>query len=127
MYGPSLATRAIRVIDPCVRFEGHWLVRRLAPGCSRIELASLPQERDESRLLYYMGWEAANMHFGSARAIPKVKKDLSRRRGRWLHKGAKAMLNATTDDWDDWRRSWKRQCRKHEANPAPVKSMAATF
>ena len=108
LYGPKLVQSAIRVQDPCVRFHGHWLVRRLAPDCSRIEIASLPAERDEARLLYCMGWETANMHFASGRAISQVKRDLGARRGRWLHKAAKAMLKATMTDWEDWRAGWKR-------------------
>jgi len=106
--GAKLADRAIRVKDPCVHFHGHWLVRRLAPDCSRIELASLPRERDEARLLYDMGWETANMHFGSPKAMPLVKRDLSARRGRWLHKAAKAMFKATLKDWEEWRAGWKK-------------------
>jgi len=90
-----------------VRFHGHWLVRRLAPDCSRIELASLPRERDEARLLYDMGWETANIHFGSPTAIPKVKRDLSARRGKWLHRAAKSMCKATIKDWEHWRVDWK--------------------
>jgi hypothetical protein len=54
-----------------------------------------------------MGWETANMHFGSPKAIPNVKKDLAAKRGRWLHKAAKAMLKATLKDWDTWRAGWK--------------------
>jgi hypothetical protein len=111
LHGPILAAKAIRVQDPCVRFAGHWLVRRLAPDCSRIELSSLPKERDESRLLYDMGWETANMHFGTAAAIPKIKKDLTRRRGRWLHKAAKTMLEATHEDWQEWRKHWNKRMR----------------
>ena len=107
LYGLELAQRAIRVQDPCVRFHGHWLVRRLAPDCSRIEIASLPKGRDEARLLYCMGWETANMHLASGRAIPQIKRDLAGRRGRWLHKAAKAMLKATMADWEDWRAGWK--------------------
>jgi len=79
----------------------------LAPDCSRIELASLPKERDEARLLYDMGWETANMHFGSPKAIGEVKKDLAGRKGRWLHKAAKAMYKATVQDWKDWQRGRK--------------------
>jgi len=54
-----------------------------------------------------MGWETANMHFGSPRAIPKVKRDLSARRGKWLHKAAKSMCKATIKDWEHWRVDWK--------------------
>jgi hypothetical protein len=107
LYGPKLVETAVRVQDPCVRFHGHWLVRRLAPDCSRIEIASLPEVRDEARLLYCMGWETANMHFGSARVIPQIKRDLAARRGRWLHKASKAMLAATMKDWEEWRAGWK--------------------
>jgi hypothetical protein len=102
LYGAKLVDSAIRVKDPCVQFHGHWLVRRLAPDCSRIELSSLPKKRDESRLLYDMGWETANMHFGSPKAIPSVKRDLGSLGGRWLHKAAKAMYKATLQDWMEW-------------------------
>jgi hypothetical protein len=107
LYGPRLLEQAVRVKDPCMYFRGHWLVRRLAPDCSRIELPSLPAERDESRLLYCMGWETANMHLGSPRAISRVKRDLARRRGSWLRKAAKAMASVSLDDWGDWRKNWK--------------------
>ena len=113
IYGAKLIDRAIRVQDPCVHFRGHWLVRRLAPDCSRIELASLSGERDESRLLYDMGWETANMHFGSPKAIPSVKRDLAARRGKWLHKASKAMFKATIKDWDHWRADWKKPEKQH--------------
>jgi hypothetical protein len=103
----KLVQRSIRVPDPCVRFHGRWVVRRLAPDCSRIELASLSKDRDEARLLYSMGWETANMHFSTPQAIAKVKQDLGTRRGRWLHKAAKAMLTATRKDWKKWQREWK--------------------
>jgi Uncharacterized protein conserved in bacteria (DUF2252) len=115
LYGAALVNRAIRVKGPCVRFHGQWLVRRLAPDCSRIELASLPEERDESRLLYDMGWETANMHLGSPKAIKKIKRHLAAQRGRWLHKAAKAMFKATLADWEEWSQDWKKRMPKAAA------------
>ncbi|HUC53224.1 MAG TPA: DUF2252 family protein [Candidatus Cybelea sp.] len=112
IYGAKLVEHATRVKDPCVQFRGHWLVRRLAPDCCRIELASLPRERDEARLLYNMGWETANMHFGSPKAIRKVQRDLASRRGKWLHKASKAMFKATVKDWEHWRADWKKAEKK---------------
>jgi len=103
-----LAAAAVHVPDPLLKFHEKWLVRRLAPDCSRIELASLPKERDEAKLLYSMGRETANVHWGSPAAMAKVKKDLARRKGRWLHRAAKAMCVATQEDWDEWRRGWQR-------------------
>jgi Uncharacterized protein conserved in bacteria (DUF2252) len=114
IYGGKLIDRAVRVKDPCVRFDGRWVVRRLAPDCSRIELTSLPEERDEERLLYCMGWETANMHFGSPQGIPKLKRDLSARRGRWLHKAAKAMFNCTLEDWEEWRKESQHTKKNHK-------------
>ncbi len=118
IYGAKLVDAAIRVKDPTVHFGGHWSVRRLAPDCSRIELSSLAALEDESQLLYDMGWEAANMHFGSPRAIPKIKRDLAARKGRWLHKSAKAMLKVMIEDWEEWRRDWK---TKAHTLPASVR------
>ncbi|HLK03760.1 MAG TPA: DUF2252 family protein [Candidatus Acidoferrum sp.] len=105
IFGPQLVNSAIRVKDPFVSFSDRWLVRRLAPDCSRIELSTLPKEREEERLLYSMGREIANMHFGSPRAIPAVKNDLAKRKGKWLHKAAKEMLEVTLQDWKEWRKS----------------------
>src|SRR5882672_5388169 len=112
IYCEKLVQRSIRVPDPFVRFHGRWVVRRLAPDCSRIELASLVKDRDEARLLYSMGWESANMHFATPQAIAKVKHDLASRRGRWLHKAAKTMLAATKKDWKKWQHDWKRSASR---------------
>jgi hypothetical protein len=97
---------AVRVRDPHLHFHENWVIRRLAPDCSRIELASLPTDRDEERLLYAMGWETANIHLGSREKIASLRKDLGARRGRWLHKAAKAMAEATRQDWKIWRKDW---------------------
>jgi Uncharacterized protein conserved in bacteria (DUF2252) len=98
---------AVRVCDPHVHFTKNWLVRRLGPDCSHIEMAMLPIVRDEEKLLYAMGWETANIHFGSEQAIPAVKRDLTARRGRWLHKAAKSMAKVMLKDWKEWRSAWK--------------------
>jgi len=106
-YGPQVIARAVRVEDPETRFHDRWLLRRLAPDCSRIELASLPAKRDEGRLLYCMGWEMANVHLGS-RVADRVRRDLERRRGRWLHRTTKTMLGVCLQDWAEWQRAWKK-------------------
>lgn len=110
--GPSCAIRyqeildrAVRSIDPFVRMKGRWIVRRLAPDCSRVELTSMPKERDESRLLYSMGYETANVHLGTRKTVKKIAKDLRKRPGRWLHRAAESMVKATLADWERWRRT----------------------
>jgi hypothetical protein len=97
---------AVRIRDPHVHFATHWIVRRLAPDCCHIEIQSLSGERDEEKLAYCMGWETANIHLGSHQGIPAVKRDLARRKGRWLHKAAKAMQRVTLADWKFWRHNW---------------------
>jgi hypothetical protein len=100
----KLVASAVRILDPHVHFTEHWIVRRLAPDCCHIELQTLPEERDEERILYCMGWETANIHLGSPKAIPAVRRDLAARKDRWLHSAAKAMLKVTLEDWKVWRR-----------------------
>src|SRR5262249_25759464 len=61
----QILNRAVRCPDPFVQLRGRWILRRLAPDCSRIELSSLPREHDSYRLLQAMGFETANIHLGS--------------------------------------------------------------
>lgn len=98
-----LLDRAVRCPDPYVHLRGQWVTRRLAPDCSRIELSDMPRERDGERLLFYMGWETANIHLGSCK--PKVLlADLKRRKANWLGHSAAAMVQAVQADWREWRR-----------------------
>jgi uncharacterized protein DUF2252 len=96
--------QAVRCPDPFVKLCGRWIVRRLAPHCTRIDLASLPKKRDEERLLYSMGGETANMHFGSEKRVKRVRKHLRKSKAGWLHESAKAMAAALEKDWKEWRR-----------------------
>ena len=50
LFYEDLLRRARRCPDPFVRVRGRWLIRRLAPDCSRIELASLPTKHDAAHL-----------------------------------------------------------------------------
>jgi hypothetical protein len=93
---------AIRCRDPFVRMRDRWIVRRLAPDCSRIELADLPKSRDEARLLYYMGWETANVHIGTVKS-KAISKYLEKQKGAWLENATGAMLKVTKADWKEWR------------------------
>ena len=101
----KMLTRAVRCPDPFVHLRGRWIVRRLAPDCCRVELASLPKQRDECRLLSEMGWETANVHLGAKKAIKAVLSDLKKRPPGWLRKAAEAMVKATISDWEQWRAS----------------------
>jgi hypothetical protein len=97
--------RSVRDLDPFVRLRGCWIGRRLAPDCSRVELSSMPKERDETKLLHAMGFETANVHLGTRGAAKLILTDLGKRSPDWLHEAATAMVKATTEDWREWRAS----------------------
>ena len=99
----QILDRAVRCPDPWVRLRGRWIVRRLAPDCSRIELSALPKQRDEIRLLQAMGWETANVHLGTAKARD-ILKDLKKKPHGWLSTAASQMVDAATSDWVRWRK-----------------------
>lgn len=101
--------RSVRDIDPFVQLRGRWIVRRLAPDCSRVDLATMPSERDESKLLRAMGFETANVHLGTRGAEKVILRDLAKRPAHWLHDAATAMLKATMADWREWRSRTRRK------------------
>jgi len=94
----EILDRSVRCRDPFVRLQKRWIVRRLAPDCSRIELSALPKERDELRLLHAMGWETANVHLGTLK--PRVLSTDLKKRGRgWLLHAARQMEKAVLADF----------------------------
>jgi len=95
--------QSVRVPDPFVRLHGKWIIRRLAPDCSRIELGSLSKVQDELKLLRAMGWETANIHLGTKRAAQFILKHLRRQPATWLVEAASTMSKATFEDWKAWR------------------------
>jgi hypothetical protein len=103
IYYQEILDCARRCPDPFVRKKGRWIVRRLAPDCSRIELVSLPAKHDAVRLLESMGWETANVHLGSLKAR-QIESDLAKRKTGWLQSEALAMVESVERDWQDWRK-----------------------
>jgi len=98
----QIIRRAVRVPDPFLTVRDGWVIRRLAPDCSRIELQSLAGIGDECRLLWMMGWETGNVHLGTPRQRKAILRDLARRKRGWLLKAARRMRDATMADWRRW-------------------------
>jgi uncharacterized protein (DUF2252 family) len=99
----QIVDQAVRVADPFLKIHDGWVVRRLAPDCSRVELENLADVQDQCKLLHMMGWETANVHLGSPRQLAGLTKDLRRRKGDWLCVAASRMRDATFNDWRAWR------------------------
>jgi len=99
----EIIARSVRCPDPFARTRNGWLIRRLGPHCSRIELADIPLQRDERHILECMGKETANIHLGSPDAVPAIRADLRRRKPGWLLAAAETMAEATMRDWKRWK------------------------
>ena len=105
----DLVAAAVHCPDPFLAFSldddrrRGWVSRRLAPDCSRIELATLAHRREDRRLLKAMGRETANIHLGSPGAGTAILRDLAGRPKTWLRTAADAMEKATRADWKAWR------------------------
>lgn len=102
LHYEEVVTRAVRSPDPFLRVERGWVLRRLSPICTRVELAALPDERDEERLLHAMGVEAANVHLGTRGARKEIRRDLAERPAHWLREAAEAMEAAVRADHRAW-------------------------
>jgi len=100
----AIITRAVRCLDPFVQLRGHWIVRRLSPHCSRIELAALRAPGKELRLLRAMGWETANIHLGTRTARKPILRNIQKQKSRWLHVATAEMLKSVRDDWKTWKK-----------------------
>ncbi len=103
LHGAALLEKAVRCPDPYFRISDGWLIRRLGPHCSRIELSWLPKKRDEARLLHAMGHETANLHLGTPAARTEVLRHVTTLPGDWLFTAARAMAKVTKADWKAWR------------------------
>jgi hypothetical protein len=101
----AVMTRAIRCPDPFVQLRGKWIVRRLSPHCSRLELDAMPADRDELKLLGAMGWETANIHLGTPKAAREIQRHLRKLPAGWLRTAADEMTKAVKTDWEAWKRS----------------------
>ncbi|HVW83385.1 MAG TPA: DUF2252 family protein [Bryobacteraceae bacterium] len=102
---------AVRALDPCVHIRNGWIVRRLAPDCTRVEIEKTPRDKDKAKLLHAMGWEIANLHLGSGRTRD-ILRDLTARDRHWLHSAAARMVKATTADWEEWRAASRPKAKK---------------
>jgi hypothetical protein len=107
----AIITQAVRCPDPFVHLRGNWIVRRLAPHCSKIEMSNLPARREELKLLRAMGWETANIHLGTRDRIKELKKDL-KKKAKWLYNAAEAMAEMTHKDWERWRKEFGKKGNK---------------
>lgn len=101
----TIVRRAVRDADPFLQLRGDWVLRRLAPDCSRIVATTVQTMREQEELARAMGVETANIHLGAAQSrIDEVRRDLASRPEGWLRSASKTMARATQRDFESWRR-----------------------
>lgn len=103
MFYTTILDRVLRLRDPFMSVEGNYVVRRISPDNSRVELADISgRHRDEHLLLHCMGAEVANVHLGTPGARSAILADLKKRPREWLRMAAKKMAAITCADQEVW-------------------------
>jgi hypothetical protein len=108
----QIVARAIRSPDPTLQIitpqlAHGFVVRRLSPSSTRIDLADLPRVRKEHRLLEAMGFEIANIHLGTPDQIPSILQHIQHTKPKkWLER-THLLLETTLEDWKTWK-TWKK-------------------
>lgn len=106
IYYGKMLQQIVRAPDPFMAMHEGWILRRLAPYCCRVELQQLPRGPYVEKLLRVMGRELANVHLGTRNSAAVLSRDLRKRGPKWLQHATAAMVEATLNDWNDWRKSW---------------------
>jgi hypothetical protein len=96
---------AVRCADPYYTVKGRWLVRRLGPDCSRIDIDQLRNHEDLASLIYCMGWETANIHLGTRKIRKTLVKALQDLPKAWLKDSAQSMYEKILRDWKNFKNS----------------------
>ncbi|MBV8196137.1 MAG: DUF2252 family protein [Candidatus Dormibacteraeota bacterium] len=100
----TIVRRAVRNPDPFLSVSGDWVMRRLAPDCSRIDFIAAHTKAEQEELMHAMGSETAHVHLGADPSrIRDVEHDLETRPEDWLRSASRAMAKATGRDFDSWR------------------------
>ncbi len=95
----KLIESSVRMPDPILSFKKNWVIRRLAPHCTKIEVSRLDRKLDELKLMHSMGYELANIHMKFKNVILSDFKQ--RKKSEWI-KAVELMTELTLKDWQDW-------------------------
>lgn len=116
----DIMSGAARSPDPFFSLEGRWIIRRLAPRCSRIELRTLRDPKHEKILFESMGAETANIHCGVPHAREPILRWLEAQESHWLEESVRVMVRATRDDWREWRVAFRQMAQQSQKVSAAI-------
>jgi len=105
----KIVRAAVRCEDPYYQVRRGWLVRRLGPDCSRIDLDELVHHEDLALLLHCMGWETANIHLGTPKSRKRIREAWADLPKKWLETAAERMLKCSLKDWRNFKAAGKKK------------------
>jgi hypothetical protein len=105
----KIVRSAVRCADPYYQVRRGWLVRRLGPDCSRIDIDELVHHEDIASLLYAMGQETANIHLGMAKGRKRILASWKNLSPDWLETAAHTMLKLSLEDWHRFKETGKKK------------------
>jgi hypothetical protein len=103
----KIVRASVRAADPWWEVRRGWLVRRLAPDCSRIDIDELVHYRDLASLMHAMGRETANVHLGTPKGRKRLRAAWAELPRDWLLDAARQMHKLSLREWRDFKRSGK--------------------
>jgi len=100
---------AVRCADPYYSVKRGWLVRRLGPDCSRIDIEELVHHEDAAELLNRMGQETANIHLGTPKGRKRIRAAWKKLPHDWLETAAHRMFKLGMEDWHQFKTASKKK------------------
>lgn len=117
-FGASAQSLAEKIVlqrksspDPFRKLEGGWLVRRLAPDCTKVETELLEKSGDQVKLLSAMGREIAAVHLcestdaeTGALAGSEILREMESLSAGWFRETAQGLADKTRRAYKTWRK-----------------------
>lgn len=98
---------AARSKDPFLQIRNGWIIRRLSPHCSRIELSQL-KLANGFVLLKAMGRELANVHAAQPEVRERILDEFNDLPKGWLRDATETMCEDGIANWRVWSRYWRK-------------------
>jgi len=103
---------AVRCADPYYEVRRGWLVRRLGPDCSRIDIDELVHHEDIASLIHCMGRETANIHLGTPKGRRRIASAWEHLPKDWLETAALKMLKLSLNDWHEFKKAGGKKLKR---------------
>ena len=102
----QIATGRFRAPDPWFALEDDIVVRRLSPNNRKLDTEAHLLELMSKRMLRSMGRDLAAAHLGSTDRRREIKRDIARRKPRWLESAVERAADFVRREHRQWRRKF---------------------